>query len=569
MTNFEYLIKKAIPNKSEYSTMHNHFVTIFWPHLLYYSQNLLNNSTEEQINLGDNIIDKILSISNTLSHSGGIKTLPLITQAQDTLLKDKKLLTTIYNDIISNESKDPNYLLSVRKHNYTKMSFYQHFVAEIINAVRLDIDENVQNLIGKQNTDKNLIQEYYSAAKKNEFQLVEARLNMTEKNLVKYQRDIFTEILVNLGEFFKDFNLLERYSRNFERDLGNHGLRDLAYPLNDVAKEKTQKSSGNTKTTITVEQLFDKKYLETLSISKLTALTAFWANRAAKDIERLNELLFIVYELDLWENLENGEKAIEIEPKKLEQLFTKTNFLINIETFIFDKIELLRAQNPHLETEKINDAFNNFFDAEVLKYKDEYTTFFSKVFPDSKNDFCDDLSSLHNLENTKYLLYSLKNNCLINLTMGSIDSHYSKNWGIVPDGKEKSEFICIYFDIEGLNMPLRLHMPKPILNKFILEYTGKSEIPLYQGVSDLTLHSQTITTGILAPLCQKQSEAIRTKLADQGKCSPDVVRFLKHIQFLRNNNKSPWDNKNTKEPNTFNLITKECTYTKKEKEKSK
>ena len=568
MTDFEYLIRKSIPDESEYSTRHNYFVTTFWPFLLYYSQNILNNSTEEKINLSDNIIDKIQSISNILSKSGGIKTLPLVEKAQEALLKDKKFLKALYDEIISNEQKNPNYMEKIHNHNYTKISFHIHFVAEIICAVRADIDAKVQQLINAKATNKTDIKNYYAAAKENEFALVEARLNMTEKNLIKYQRNILVGILVKLGNFFKEFNLLERYSKNFERELRNHGLRDLAYPLNNEEKEKFQRLTGNKKATITIEELFTEKYLETLSIPKLTALTAFWANRAAKDIESLNELLFIIYELNLWKNLENNIKLLELDPKILQQLFTKTNFLISIETSIFDKIELLRAENPHLETEEINEKFNKIFDEEISKYKNEYKIFFSKVFPNSENDFCDDLSSLHNLENTKYLLYSLKNNCLINLAMGSIDCHYSKNWGIVPDGKDKSEFINIYFDIEGLNMPLRLHMPKSLLTTFILEYTGKPFIPLYNGAKDLTIHSQNISTSILAPLCQKQSEVIRKKLAEQGKYSPDVIRFLKHILFLRNNDKSPWETKlqgQSNVPNYYNLLKHEKIFIKPDK----
>ena len=110
---------------------------------------------------------------------------------------------------------------------------------------------------------------------------------------------------------------------------------------------------------------------------------------------------------------------------------------------------------------------------------------------------------------------------------------------------------------------LSLQYQKTILTKFLVENTGQTNLPIYERPEDMTLYSRKFPAGILAPLGQKQSEGLRKALATQEKYSPEVVNFLKHLLYLRNNKKIPWNNKLHIEnniPNTYNLITGEKLF---------
>ena len=181
--------------------------------------------------------------------------------------------------------------------------------------------------------------------------------------------------------------------------------------------------------------------------------------------------------------------------------------------------------------------------------------------------------------NTQFLLYSIKDISVFNLLMGCIDSHYSKNWGIIPE-KDNTSQAYINIDIEGLNMPLRLHMPKSNLIKFLTEYTGQPIMPLYQGSNDMKLSKDPKTSNVLAPLCKKQTNCIteRTSFFNKSledhkkgddpkkKLSPaqiinyqKALQFLAHIKFLRDKTKLPPSLKHISPnaPNAFNLKTEE------------
>jgi hypothetical protein len=143
--------------------------------------------------------------------------------------------------------------------------------------------------------------------------------------------------------------------------------------------------------------------------------------------------------------------------------------------------------------------------------------------------------------------------------MGSIDNHYSKNWGVIPETIANDGFVNINFDIEGLNLPLRLHMYQSELIDFLNDYTGDSIIPLYKGANDLNVRGRYISSNIMMPMFVRQTSFINTTLQNPKDLPPDIIDFLRHLKFLKDSSKVPpaLKNVNPKEPNAMNLETGE------------
>ena len=79
------------------------------------------------------------------------------------------------------------------------------------------------------------------------------------------------------------------------------------------------------------------------------------------------------------------------------------------------------------------------------------------------------------LENARMNLYERKSSGLIGLLALLYYDNVSENWGLMEeDGK--SNKILIAADIEGLNMPLRLHIDKKLVKQFIKDYENATII---------------------------------------------------------------------------------------------
>jgi len=308
--------------------------------------------------------------------------------------------------------------------------------------------------------------------------------------------------------------------------------------------------------------IFTENFLNNLTLPKLIALSGFWINRTVKAIITLNEMLFIVNAFNLWDDVIARKRHIPIEPTQLDAMLEKTAYLSQIEEMLFDTMEDIQLKQPSADLDYLNKIFNEIFDKKIKKEEKRYKKKFDRILPDSENDLQTDIYAFHEMANAKYLLYRIKDMCIFNLLMGSIDKHYSKNWGIIPSDNMSGRFVNISFDIEGLNMPLRLHVYQSELIAFLTEYTGKPVIPLYKGASDMKIYGQYISSAILAPSSKKQNSFITEQLANPTKLSPSIVNFLKHLKFLKDNSKLPPSIKNESPntPNTINLVTGERSY---------
>lgn len=512
-------------SKYSNSTKLSH-IKSFWPCFLAYTQYIQQNSNSTDINLTEEINNDITKFSKILTEFSLLRTFSFRISAGKYFSKNPNALQNTYSTIIEKSEKDPKYFQSFRP-THTKYNpdfFRTQFVAEVVYETR-NIQQGIPN---------------------NEFDFLKTTIPSLTTYFEKNIKKIYIQLLVELGNFLKKFDILEKATTTFKYSFSVYQLKDLSYPPHTDEKN-----------CISMDNLFTENFLQNLSMPKLISLTAFWTNRTAKYIEDLNQILYIVNELDLWKKVQKHKKVLPIDDEKLIYMLNKTENLIKMEMKIFEETIITHnTSETELSYAEINEIFAEKLNKKIEQTETRHKIKYDKVLPNSDNLLTDDVDALHTLTNTEFLLYNLKDISIFNLLMGCIENRYSKNWGVIPDSDPL--FANVSIDIEGLNMPVRLHIYKSKLAEFLIDFTGKPIIPIYKGSKDMIIRGQYMSSTVLAPLFTKQTAAINQALSGSQNLSPDLVNFLRHIKFLKNPSNPPPALKN--EPsNTINIITNEIS----------
>lgn len=109
--------------------------------------------------------------------------------------------------------------------------------------------------------------------------------------------------------------------------------------------------------------------------------------------------------------------------------------------------------------------------------------------------------------------------------------------GII-DENPRSKFVLLVADINGLNMPLRLHIEREKVKDFAIKNQGNSIIPIYSGITDFNINGRIISTHILMPLTQNQKELIK-QASTNVKDGDYRYKFIKHLEYLADCQKYP------------------------------
>lgn len=510
---------------------HDYWAKKFWSNFLHYIKSF---DALEPTQLNKDIENEITDFSFFLTNFASLKSNFLRASAHKHFSKNSADFIETYHKILKEIENSPDFLttFSPHKYSYNKNLFREQYVVELLAATR--------------NLNPDL-----TPGSQNEFNQLHDNLKKCDNTFEKRQKQAYISLLVRLGDFLKKLNLIEEYSNTYNSMLSMYGLKALSYPPH--VDEKNCKS---------IDTILTENYLNNLTLPRLTALTGFWINKSAKAIVTLNEMLFIVNEFDLWNDVIAQKKQIPITDEQLKTILDKTSYLSQAEETIFNIMETMQFNAPTANQEEINNIFNSELNKKIAKEKTRYKKRFDSILPNSKNDLKKDIYAFHEMSNTRYLLYRLKDMCIFNLLMGSIDNHYSRNWGIVPNDNPNSKFVNVTFDLEGLNMPLRLHIYQSELTDFLKKYTGEPIIPLYKGANDMTIYGHYISSAVFAPTSKKQNSFVTEQLANPSKLPPDIANFLKHLKFLKDSTKLPitLKNESPNKPNAVNLETGEKTY---------
>jgi len=132
--------------------------------------------------------------------------------------------------------------------------------------------------------------------------------------------------------------------------------------------------------------------------------------------------------------------------------------------------------------------------------------------------------------------YSHKDEILSTQILSYMRSKRIKNWGYIKE--ENENMIILGIDYEGYNMPVKVHIPKKQIATVLREAGLTPQIPIYEGNDDMIINGEMIKTHIITNFTDSQEILIK-KLVAEDKKPRQVMRFLGHLNFLRDSSKYP------------------------------
>lgn len=336
-----------------------------------------------------------------------------------------------------------------------------------------------------------------------------------------------------IGDKLKRYNLLERYKKENDRNLGAYNLGEYTYEL---ATGKFNKDE------IGIEELFSREFLENLDFEELSALSTFWQNRYAKECKYMGEALFAVDTLDLWGRIIQGKK-IEITDKEVELIYYKKKCLEEVSTM------LLRSISENNKFTKQEDRERGYCIAtgekemeSILKQESKnYKRIFDSKLRNIPNDLASDLGLYKSILNYMDNVYYIRNSNFCSMIRNLIDSKKVSNWGIIESENDKVEsdkYILIGIDFEGFNMPIRLHIKKDLLIDVLRMYNGETKIPIYEGDTDFVKNNTLLPTNLLMPIQRRHKQVINSKNQEENEDSKNKP-LLEHLRFISDSRKYP------------------------------
>ena len=327
-----------------------------------------------------------------------------------------------------------------------------------------------------------------------------------------------TQILANniylKIDFLRQIGALNNYENEY-----NHTLEKLSMPSSFRIKDRK-----------TFEQeLMDKNKLKNYSVSELVALNAFWTNRLVKEVERRNEVIYV---------LQNSNNFTDFSEGREFEL---------IDEDIMYYLAEYRAIVPYITKFK-NDKKNSGKTKSVDGNSNLATVVFDieEIFEQGDIDYYgfNDLDAMsYNvllLNNRSQILYDQKDIAIQEMISFIVNTNEYRNAGISfeSDEMENTNKPLIVIDLKGFNAPLMLHMIKGSLTRSVKNVSGKDVFPVYRGGKDLIVESSqrgryTAKTNLLFKLNSEQRKDISARAGLVGPRDTNA-KYVTHISWMLN-----------------------------------
>ena len=272
------------------------------------------------------------------------------------------------------------------------------------------------------------------------------------------------------------------------------------------------------------KKLINKQNLDRLPVSDLLALNAFWTNRLTKEVERLNEAVYVLTKTDQMDMFFNGKEELGTLAIRsgLAEYRTITSCLTDYK---------LKKKDNMQDVVTLNDE--RFAQVDV-KLEEIFSEEEIKEYGKKKLDFI--LSSVLTLNNFSQLLYDQKDMMIENMVTYLLSSDNYFNAGYVEEDNRKSSKSLIGVDLRGFNAPILLHYHKDKLKELVRSVTGGTVMPVYRGIKDLKIDSvqnenDWISTNLLFPISKEQKLKLAQRSEILGTADTNN-RFVKHILWM-------------------------------------
>lgn len=348
-------------------------------------------------------------------------------------------------------------------------------------------------------------------------------------------KDGYVKRIVNTSTVLDLTGMLPRNNNSNNSRLRNLNLTFLGFKYEDEDKNaKKQK--------VCITDLMQPEFLKQFSVDELIAMSAFYSNRLAKAVYYYNECLYVLYKTDLIKKvIENPNYSLTLTDEELANILTQYKFLQKTSNkFISYKEKRKEPFNDDGKKVIFSELNNPIIKESISNYSDLYSNEFKSSIPNYRNNYIHDLNESIILSSSTSFVYNMKNNSIESLLTMLIDKKKEINWGIILEDNYnvKSNNILIGVDIKEFNMPIKLHFPKEQIQNFLLNYTGKCVIPVYQGHNDMNVNSKYHSTQVLLKLSKEQRKLLREESNSISSNDPKY-KFVQHIQWMSHPKRYP------------------------------
>lgn len=411
-----------------------------------------------------------------------------------------------YAQNIYDKIKDNDLSVPEGTFNYNLKTGCTAAMKQLVEYLRNNIDELGSPKISKQKkqeVEKKILQK-----------TLDIEVNFIEQNILKLNIEMLSKFYENL---IQRYNLEEKYTNNHIRELLQLGLKNIASPKENIIQQ--------------FRDFWSENNLSKMNIDELSVINMFWQNKRAKELIDIYKAFSIIDNLKIYGKIVEGKK-INISDEQISNIMQKLLFLDEIAKKQYDEVKLLPYENQNIT---LTDETENFINDYEIKYK----MLFDKLIPESENDMETDFINEYQSYVISSNAYQEKTNMAFSMIMKLLDNKTIKNWGIIEDVKKKDdERLLIGFDLEGFNMPVRLHVERNKLLRMMHNFKKDTLLPLYQGQYDFSDGLWIMKSHILYNVDKDYKKELKVKsqeYADEGRNG----RAISHLLFIADNKKIP------------------------------
>lgn len=498
-----------------------------------YLQNLIKEKIKQNPTLSPK--DVLSSIENQYEEivfnnvgktfrNGNLEEVPNVTQSDFFFLKTISYLRKNPEKILETIDQTDRKSLLIKRDSFTYSSNMKNNIKEILNDV-------CSFMITPKISDRFISGELTYKERVDLQKSIITSISNYQKILEQNIRKSYTKHITQIAKLLDESNCLDKSIETHNKRLRLIGL--------DEFQEIENTKKGNKPQIRNMRDWKNVNAVSQLSLDSLIMASAFFANKACKEYISFKRAIFLLNELGISNEINNQQ---QIDESSIRAGLIKYEFIQNEardEYMQLSSKEVSRKELLH-GVQQITYELD-YSSEDIQKYKELFDT----ILPNSNNNLIEDRQKFSAHNDVMEGLYKKKDHAINSLVISLLDKNTNCNWGYIPEEsygqnsiQKGKRMIEIGFDLEGFNLPIRLHVNLNNLRKIVKEYTGKSEIPVYQGDQDWTVESKyktqvDITTQIFRPTTKEERKSIKDKTATLTE-NDTLYPFLTHLNWIEN-----------------------------------
>ena len=311
----------------------------------------------------------------------------------------------------------------------------------------------------------------------------------------------------NIVEFLDKLELLDEYNEKNNKRLDKLNLHELQFTKEELLNSLTNINNSYN-----------------FSLETLHGLSSFYSNRASKSASELCKSIFLLKKLDLFEKIyitdSFSQDNIDISDDEFKEILAQYDLIINdIKHNVIKKFSTTYYTDKISETD-IHAAYDDVYELNKTAYENRYPGCYDEDyhFITKTQDSFQDCLYLIKTQTTKSLVYTALKDNKKNII----------NWGYIKENN--SDFddskILLGFDIQSLNMPIKLHVKKEDILPLIQSVNNNSIIPCYLGENDMYTSAGNMSTQVLNVIPKDKKKEILKNTRTHS-------LFFSHIKWLQ------------------------------------